>query len=76
MNEDKRTPRKEIDVVMFWGYLHANGQPQLKRWWGDHRDYTDDCAGNEFVLRVVEPFEAASREDAARILNERLGLES
>jgi hypothetical protein len=62
------------EPIMWWGYLHANGTPQIKRWWGDPRDYTDDCVGNEFVQCVVEPFEAASREDAERILHERLGL--
>lgn len=62
------------EPTMWWGYLHSNGMPQLKRWWGDPKDYTDDVAGNEFVQRVVEPFEASSREEASRILAERLGI--
>ena len=58
--------------IMWWGYLHQNGTPQLKRWWGDHEDYTGDCQGNEFVLKVVPPFEAESRDDAMVILKDRL----
>ena len=57
---------------MWWGYLHQNGTIQVKRWFGDHRDYTEDCAGNEFVVRVVPPFEAAMREEALCIITERL----
>ena len=62
------------DKIMWWGYLHQNGQPQLKRWMGDHADYTTDCEGNDFVLEVVRPFPAASRELAWQILTTRLGL--
>ena len=60
--------------LMWWGYLHQNGQPQLKRWFGDVKDYTEDCEGNDFVQLVVRPFEAETRQEAGRILEERLGL--
>jgi hypothetical protein len=50
--------------MMWWGYLHQNGSIQVKRWFGDHKDYTDDCDGNDFVQRVVRPFTAATREEA------------
>jgi len=53
---------------MWWGYLHSNGTIQVKRWFGDHADYTTDCQDNPFVQRVVPPFEAASREEALRII--------
>lgn len=59
--------------IMWWGYLHSNGTPKLKRWFGDHADYTDDCYWNDFVLKVVPPFEADSHEDAWKILNQKLG---
>lgn len=49
---------------MWWGYLHQNGTPQVKRWLGDVADYTTDCYGNPFVLFVVRPFEAATYEEA------------
>jgi hypothetical protein len=64
----------EVNSVMWWGYLHSNGTAQLKRWFGDHEDYRGDCIRNPFVQKVVEPFEASSREEAWKILNERLGV--
>ena len=59
--------------LMWWGYLHQNGTIQVKRWFGDHKDYTDDCEGNDFVTEVVRPFAADTREEAIAILRERLG---
>lgn len=61
--------------IMWWAYLHANGTLQLKRWFGDHQDYTTDCQNNPFVLDVVTPFAADSREEAIAIAAKRLGLE-
>jgi len=58
--------------LKWWAYLHRNGTLQVKRWFGDPKDYTDDCEGNEFVLYVVTPFEAPDRESAIRIAWERL----
>jgi len=55
-------------VICWWGYLHANGSIQLKRWLGDHAEYTTDCEGNPFVKKVVEPFEANTREEAMEII--------
>lgn len=60
--------------LMWWAYLHANGTVQLKRWFGDHKDYTTDCHGNPFVLDVVEPFAADSREAALSVALQRLGF--
>ena len=57
-----------MDKIMWWGYLHENGTIQVKRWLGDHRDYTDDCIGNRFVLQVVRPFSAETREQALEII--------
>ena len=62
------------NTIYWWGYLHQNGTPQLKRWFGDHKDYTEDCEGNDFVLEVVRPFEADTRDEAEQILLSRLGL--
>lgn len=58
----------------WWGYLHQNGTVQVKRWYGDHKDYTEDCEGNDFVQRVVPPFVCDSHEEAARIITESLGV--
>jgi len=65
-----------MNSVMFWGYLHSNGTVQVKRWFGDHEDYTGDCVGNPFVQKVVKPFVAESHEDAERIITEQLGVSS
>jgi hypothetical protein len=56
----------------WWGYLHSNNTIQVKPWFGDHKDYQDDCIGNPFVQQVVEPFEAKTREEAEKIIIERL----
>lgn len=61
-----------MSEIMWWGYLHQNNTIQVKRWFGDHKDYTDDCNGNEFVQRVVPPFHASTREEAVRIITARL----
>lgn len=58
--------------LLWWGYLHANGTIQVKRWFGDHADYTTDCEGNDFVQRVVKPFAADTREKAVEIISKAL----
>ena len=63
-----------MNDTMWWGYLHSNGTVQLKRWWGDVQDYTTDCAGNDFVAKVVPPFAAEDRETALAYLNRKLGV--
>jgi hypothetical protein len=50
--------------LMWWGYLHSSGTIQVKRWFGDHADYTTDCEGNDLVVEVVRPFPAKSRDAA------------
>lgn len=59
----------------WWGYLHCNGTVILKRWFGDHKDYTDDCEDNDFVVKVVTPFKADTYEEAVSILNRRINNE-
>lgn len=54
---------------MWWGYLHQNGTVQVKRWFGDHQDYTTDCHGNPFVIKVVKPFEAPTYEEARETIS-------
>ena len=58
--------------IMWWGYLHQNGTVQLKRWFGDHADYTTDCEGNDFVQYVIPPFAADTRELALSIMSREL----
>lgn len=63
---------RDLKGTWWWGYLHSNGTVQLKAWHGDHEDYTGDCKDNPFVLKVVRPFEADTREKAWQILNESI----
>jgi len=63
-----------MSKIEWWGYLHSNGDLHLKRYFGDPRDYTDDCVGNDFVQRVVPPFEADTYEQAFEILKQRLSI--
>jgi len=62
-----------MNTIMWWGYLHQNGTVQIKRWFGDHKDYTEDCEGNDFIQQVVPPFAAPNREAAETIIYARLG---
>jgi hypothetical protein len=61
-----------MNKLQWWGYLHANGSIQVKRWFGDPEDYTTDCYGNPFVKKVVHPFSAESREQAEEIIRKEL----
>ncbi len=58
--------------LMWWGYLHQNGSIHAKRWFGDHKDYTEDCDDNDFVSAVVKPFCAATREEAIEIIRKEI----
>lgn len=62
-----------MNKIYWWGYLHSNNSVQVKRWFGDHADYTTDCYNNDFVLDIVPPFEADSFEEAERIITSRVG---
>lgn len=59
--------------TMWCGYLHSNNTIQVKPWFGDRKDYTEDCEDNPFVKQVITPFEAETREDAKKIVIHRLG---
>jgi hypothetical protein len=58
----------EEQGLMWWGYLHLDGSIQLKRWFGDPRDYTTDCEGNDFVVKVVKPFRCDTADKARMYL--------
>lgn len=73
VNSEKRNVDMDGEpMVMWWGYLHQNGKIQVKRWFGDVNDYTTDCEGNEFVVKVVPPFPARDQEQALEIIKDRL----
>jgi hypothetical protein len=71
--EDEFLKRKKVISNMWWAYKHSNGSIIVKRWFGDHKDYQDDCYDNDFILQVIPPFAAESREEAFQIAKRRLG---
>ena len=56
---------------MFWAYVHSNSKLLVKPWFGDRRDYSTepggDCHNNDFVKKVIPPFEAENQEEARKI---------
>lgn len=50
--------------IEWWGYLHINGNIQVKRYFDD-RDL-DDAYESDFVSTVFHPFKAAGREAAIK----------
>lgn len=63
-----------MNDLQWWGYLHSNGSIQVKRWFGDVKDYTDDCKDNDFVVQVVSPFTASTREEAIQRIKDIVGI--
>ena len=60
---------------MWWGYRHTSGSVQAKRYFGD-RASLQDAYESDFVVDVVEPFAANSRDDALKIVAERTALKT
>jgi hypothetical protein len=58
------------DKLLWWGYRHTNGDVQAKRYWDDPGDLRE-AAQSDFVQQVVQPFEAASRDEALKIIRQR-----
>lgn len=56
--------------LLWWGYLHQNGAVIAKRYFGNAKNFPDVPA-NDFVVRVVPPFEADSREKAFEIIRQK-----
>ena len=46
----------------YWGYLHANGTLQIKRWYG-LEDFTE-ANDSPYVEKACGPWECDSREEA------------
>lgn len=56
-----------MSKIKWWGYIHANGRPHLKRYWGDPRDL-QDARESSFCTHVYGPFEASNQKEASAVL--------
>jgi len=63
-----------MDENQWWGYRHRLGTVQVKRFWGD-RASINDAYESDFVVEVVEPFPAGTRDEALKIAAARLNRE-
>ena len=60
----------EQNKLEWWGYLHENGNIQVKRYFGPLD--IQEAEESPFVQRACGPFLAADRDDARRIVAESL----
>lgn len=58
-----------MNTLKWWGYRHTSGTVQVKRY-HDAEDIKDARA-SDFVAEIVEPFDAAGRDEALRIVANR-----
>ncbi len=68
-----RTARMDINMgndLLWWGYRHINGSLQAKRYF-DARDL-EDARESDFVASVCPPFKANGRDEALKIIGERV----
>ena len=58
--------------IEWYGYLHINGNIQVKRYFSREDIFEADCS--PFVKRTTDTFEAENREDAEKKATELLGV--
>lgn len=56
----------------WWGYIHENGNIQVKPVTWNIDDMLDDAHESPFCKRVFSPFEATGREDAIEIIKKQI----
>jgi hypothetical protein len=61
-----------MNELLWWGYLHTNGKIQVKRCYSEEDNDWADAQDSPFVVKVVHPFSADSREGAIRYIEEAL----
>lgn len=59
-----------MNNILWWAYLHTNGQIQLKRYLSEEDLLEAD--ESSFIQERTEPFEANNREEAEIIAKEKL----
>lgn len=56
--------------LLWWGFLHVNGEILLKRYYNQDDIYEAEDSG--FVVDIFGPFEAPNRDKAMELLTEKL----
>ena len=69
----KREPKDKYEYD-WWGYLHVNGNIQVKGYYSPEQLL--DAEESTFVQKIVYPFKALSREEAELIITKKLRDES
>lgn len=59
-----------MSELLWWGYRHTNGTLQAKRYFSP-QDLTEACE-SPFVAEVCPPFAASGRDEALKIIGERV----
>lgn len=54
--------------MKFWGYIHTNGELQVKRCFGDHALNIRDAQESPFVKKILAPVEAKNIDEARSLL--------
>ncbi|MDR0793973.1 MAG: hypothetical protein LBE82_11740 [Chitinophagaceae bacterium] len=57
------------EKLLWWGYKHANGSYQTKRFWD--KIELEEAHESPFCEIVVEPFEASGRDEALEIVKNK-----
>lgn len=60
----------EIKKPMWWGYMHINGHIQVKRYF-DIEDIRE-ADSSPFCKETFDPFEAENRDEAIRIIQDKI----
>lgn len=59
-----------MEKVLWWGYKHINGSFQAKRYLDPLDIY--EAQESPFVRNVVGPFESGSRDEALKLVEEKV----
>lgn len=59
-----------MSELLWWGYRHINGSLQAKRYFST--EDLSEARQSPFVASVCPPFSAAGRDEALKIIGERV----
>ena len=72
--EERRVRRvkkeERVSNLLWWGYRHVNGAYLVKRYFDD-KDI-DEAISSDFCYAVAGPFEAQNRNEALKIVEEKI----